>query len=53
MLPAYVCRSLEEKEVAREAVLGKDSLEEAFNLLKKRLDPPIDEFEAVARESMK
>ncbi|KAI6648335.1 hypothetical protein LOD99_12144 [Oopsacas minuta] len=47
MLPAFVCRNLEEKDVAKEAVLGKDTLEVAFYLLKKRLDPPVDEFEAV------
>ena len=46
MLPGFVCRSLEEKEVAKEAVLGKDTLERAFEQLK---EPPIDEFEALRR----
>ena len=48
-VPAYVCRGVEEREVARGAVVGKDTLKDTFILMKSRLDPPIDEFEAVQR----
>ena len=49
LLPAYVCRSLEEREVVREFVRTSARLDEAFKILKERLDNPIDEYASILR----
>ena len=48
LLPAYLCRGKLEERVVLEAI-QKDTLENAFKLLKERLDPPADIFEAIGR----
>ena len=48
LLPAYLCRGKLEERVVLEAI-QKDTLENAFKLLKDRLDPPADIFEAIGR----
>ena len=48
LLPAYLWRGKLEERVVLEAI-QKDTLENAFKLLKDRLDPPADIFEAIGR----
>ena len=48
LLPAYVKRGRLEEKVVLTAI-GKDTLEDAFNYLKEKLDPEEDEFEAAAK----
>ena len=48
MLPVHVARRDAKRSIASVA-LGKDTLDDAFKLLRDNLDPVIDEFEAVRR----
>ena len=48
MLPVHVARRVAERSLAVVA-LGKETLDEAFKLLRDNLDPVIDEVEAVRR----
>ena len=48
LLPAYVGRREVERVVALEAI-KKDTLDEAFKVLKDHLDPPVDVYQATRR----
>ena len=48
LLPAYVKRGRLEEKVELTAI-GNDTLEDAFNYLKEKIDPEEDEFEAAAK----
>ena len=48
ILPSYLCRDEYERDVAL-LTIKEETIEAAFKVACKALDPPIDEFEATAR----
>ena len=47
MLPAFICRRVAEREIAREVVTEAQTLDEAFKTLRDNLDPPVDCMKAM------
>ena len=47
MLPAFICRRVAERQIAREVVNEAQTLDEAFKTLRDNLDPPVDCMKAM------
>ena len=47
MLPAFVCRRVAERKIAREVVNEAQTIDEAFKTLRDNLDPPVDGMNAM------